>query len=325
MSSFELPFSRYRFHLQAESLIVLPPYSGSAWRGLFGTALRRVVCATGMPQCEACMLSQQCAYRYVFETEPAHAFPMQGMNMQQYQSIPHPYVIQPDPQQRREVRPGESLFFDLTLVAKANQHLPYIVYAIQQAGQKMGVGAKRGRFSVTSIEQWTTEGWTRIYLPDDALQTLPPSQLVVPALSGGSVALRFVTPFRTRIHNHYLRPEDFAFEHLFKPLLRRLSSLLSFYAGEDCSADFAELARQSCSVSLLKADLAWHDWTRYSSRQQSELKMGGLLGEIELEAAMLSPYWSALYLGQWLNVGKGTVMGLGCYELHEKPADVRKK
>ena len=57
------------------------------------------------------------------------------------------------------------------------------------------------------------------------------------------------------------------------------------------------------------------DWTRYSSRQQSSLKMGGFVGDVRLNADDLGDFWELLYLGQYLNLGKGCVMGLGRYSL----------
>ena len=36
-----LPLARYRLRLLARERIVLPEYSGSTWRGLFGHGLRR--------------------------------------------------------------------------------------------------------------------------------------------------------------------------------------------------------------------------------------------------------------------------------------------
>lgn len=46
--------------------------------------------------------------------------------------------------------------------------------------------------------------------------------------------------------------------------------------------------------------------------------MSGLVGRIEYEAQSveaLAPYRDLLAAGSWLRVGKGTVMGLGKYEV----------
>ena len=66
---------------------------------------------------------------------------------------------------------------------------------------------------------------------------------------------------------------------------------------------------------MAAAPLRWHEWTRYSSRQDALLQMGGLLGEITVAGADLSPFWPYLWLGQWTHAGKGTSMGLGKYRI----------
>ena len=68
-------------------------------------------------------------------------------------------------------------------------------------------------------------------------------------------------------------------------------------------------------VALSDADLRWHDWTRYSARQDALIQMGGLVGTFTLPSAVLAPFWPCLWLGQWTHLGKGAVMGLGRYRL----------
>jgi CRISPR/Cas system endoribonuclease Cas6 (RAMP superfamily) len=59
-------------------------------------------------------------------------------------------------------------------------------------------------------------------------------------------------------------------------------------------------------------------WTRYSSRQQQEMTLGGVLGRWTLhgDEDTLSQIQPWLWLGQWLHVGKNATMGLGGYKLH---------
>jgi hypothetical protein len=50
----------FEFRFAARASMRMPGYSGSAWRGGFGRALRRAVCITGLPACPGC----------AFETPP---------------------------------------------------------------------------------------------------------------------------------------------------------------------------------------------------------------------------------------------------------------
>ena len=64
-------------------------------------------------------------------------------------------------------------------------------------------------------------------------------------------------------------------------------------------------------------DLRWHDWTRYSSRQQQEMTLGGVLGQWTLNGSSetLTTLRPWLWLGQWLHAGKNATFGLGGYTL----------
>ena len=75
------------------------------------------------------------------------------------------------------------------------------------------------------------------------------------------------------------------------------------------------MARAADAVPLIAVRLRWYDWSRYSSRQQTTVPMGGLVGTIELAGDGLEPFWPYLWLGQWTHAGKGAVMGLGGYRI----------
>ncbi|RKY70285.1 MAG: hypothetical protein DRQ24_09550, partial [Candidatus Latescibacterota bacterium] len=65
-------------------------------------------------------------------------------------------------------------------------------------------------------------------------------------------------------------------------------------------------------VQVKASDLRWFDWTRYSSRQNRRMKLGGVLGEICFEGEWQS-FLPFILLGEVVHVGKGTSFGLGQY------------
>ena len=67
----------------------------------------------------------------------------------------------------------------------------------------------------------------------------------------------------------------------------------------------------------MRGTLQWFDWVRYSSRQQQEMALGGVVGSWQLNgpADAIAGIWPWLWLGQWLHVGKNATMGLGGYRL----------
>jgi hypothetical protein len=310
MNEANLPLARYRLVCRAEDNINLPAYSGSAWRGLFGHALKKAVCVTREPSCEPCMLYRNCVYSYVFETPP----PSDTEVMRKYPSVPHPYVLMPEPEQATLVKQGDTLSVYLTLLGKANQHLPYLLHSFEQAGER-GLSASQGRFKVMALAQQHQADWQTIYEAGGVLKALPPAVAATPPCPEGVVTLRFVTPLRMRLQNREVTAATFSFYALFSVLMRRVSMLQTFHTDKPLVLDFKGLSAAAREVSVLSNSLRWQDWSRYSSRQKTPVKMGGLVGEITLEGASLAPFWALLYLGQSVHVGKGAVMGLGHYQI----------
>jgi hypothetical protein len=312
----KLPLARYRFNFVAESPIQLPAYSGSAWRGLFGHALKRTVCVTHERDCKQCLLWRSCVYSYVFETPP----PVNSEVMRKYNAAPHPFVISPNPYQVEEIQPDEPLFFDFVLIGKANQHLPYIIHAMQQAGLH-GIGRQRGKFSLVGIEQDTNvelakdPQWQTIYSAGGELVASPPITPIASDLPDGELVLTFTTPFRSVQQGQLIRKDTFRLQHLLSNLMRRLSMLCYFHTDTPLKIDFKALTEKAKNIELVSNDLQWHNWNRYSSRQKSKIQMGGVVGQVGFLADAIQPFWAMLSLGQIIHAGKGTVMGLGKFNI----------
>jgi len=119
-----LVLTRYRFYLHCLSPVAFRGFAGSPLRGAFGSAFRRLVCITHAPTCESCLLRQQCAYGYVFETVP----PPYSQRLRRYESVPRPYVLDVTGGERLLYQEGEPLQFVLTLIGRANDYFPYFVF-----------------------------------------------------------------------------------------------------------------------------------------------------------------------------------------------------
>ncbi|MGF1642987.1 MAG: CRISPR system precrRNA processing endoribonuclease RAMP protein Cas6 [Thiotrichales bacterium] len=306
----QLPLARYRIELRADSPIRFSDYSGSAWRGLFGHALKRTVCVTRAPHCTGCLLYRSCVYSYVFETPP----PPATERLRGAIAAPHPFVLSPDPG-LRALSPGEVTHLDLTLIGRAQQHLPYMVHALSEAG-KTGIGRDDGRFEITRIAQEAELGsdqWHPIF-DGKTLAPLPPSNASQPP-APQATALRLLTPMRLKYADRLMTPERFESIGLISNLLRRLSLLSHFHADRPFEYDYAAMQTHARALNVAAPALEWYDWTRYSNRQRTTMQMGGLLGRVELGGAALEALWPLLWFGQWIHAGKATSMGLGRYAL----------
>jgi len=297
-------FGEYRFHAVLEDEALLPAYKGSTFRGVFGVALKQVACALKLQECPSCLLRSQCVYALVFETQPAP----EGL------PPPHPFVIEPPLTTRTRFEPGEAFDFTLLLFGGANDFLPYFVYAFREMG-RLGIGrrlaGRRARFRLLSV---TTPAAGELYREEEG--TLLPGRPVsleppAPGAPGGPEAeltLTLLTPLRLKFRNH-LQPE-LPFHVLMRAVLRRLAALWQHYGGGEPALDYRGLIARAQEVAVAHDRLAWYDWRRYSNRQEAEMFLGGLVGEITYRGR-LREFLPLLALAARLHLGKNTTFGLG--------------
>ena len=301
----------------------MPDYPGSMWRGAMGHALYKTVCVTHLKACPPCLLYRSCPYPYIFETP----VPLDARKMRKYTAAPHPFLLELEGALEDGIGIHDGLHGNvgLTLIGRGNTYLSYLIHAFERAG-KQGVG--KGRVPMTMLDvlqagQVDAEEWTPIYEPGGVLRALPPAVPRIPT-APRTIRLRLRTPLRLQRDEDLVMPANFHFSDLFGPLLRRVSMLTYFHTDTPLDTDFAALTEQARQVEPAAVNLAWKDWTRYSSRQKTAMKMGGLVGEIVLELCADSPLWPYLWLGQWVHAGKGTSMGLGRYTIETASLPNRK-
>ncbi len=324
-----LPIARYRFTALVQQPLPLPDYAGSLLRGQFGAALRQVACMTRQPNCPGCPLLTTCPYSLVFEAPP----PPQGAHtLQNFSQIPNPYVLEPPAAGAHVLDAGDALVFHLVLVGHARVQLPLIVFALQRM---LAQGLTRQRVPADLMQvDWVDAHDTAHPIWSHHHPTLAahPATLrfngskLIATDAGGARAsapkdtqltLRIHTPLRLQHQGQPLGVSQLTPRALVATVARRVALLMEFHAGQ---AHWGEAARQLIHASDTLTDtrdLHWFDWTRYSSRQQQEMTLGGVLGHWTLhgspeQIAALTPW---LWLGQWLHAGKNATMGMGAYTL----------
>jgi hypothetical protein len=301
-----LPIGRYRLVFEGERLEGRDSYWGSAWRGLLGSALKRLVCITRLEECPPCFVYRSCIFPYLFLTPP----PLGSVKLPGYVAAPHPFVLVPGPAAEGAVELGLNLF------GTANRYLAYLVHALRE-GARQGLRKRTGPLTLVAVEQESLPGsgeWKSIFDPAGGLQPLATPPAVWPA-APGRIRLELHTPLRLRLRNELVASEELEFRAFFVSLLRRISLLTYFHTDEPLETDFKGLAERARAVRFEQASLSWKDWTRYSSRQETKLKMGGLIGSVVLNLEGGEEFWPCLWLGQWTHAGKGTSMGLGRYSI----------
>jgi hypothetical protein len=314
--------AQFQVVIEALNSINLPEYKGSVIRGGFGYAFKKVVCALRNKECPECILKEKCTYSYIFETPP----PADSRLMRKYPAAPHPFVLCPPLEDDRTYEPGEKLLFHLTLIGKAIDYLPYFIYTFEELGQ-MGLGKGRGKFfleevrmksydpgqgAAGKIEKSIYTGKEKI-LRDSSqkLYVISPEDKPVPS---GLSALKFIflTPLRLKYQGNL--SSDLPFHVLFRNLLRRISLLSYFHCGQELDVDFQNLIGESQNIVTERENLRWYEWERYSTRQETRMKLGGLVGTISF-SGNFDLFWPYILLGEAVHVGKASSFGLGKYEI----------
>ncbi|MBW1834068.1 MAG: CRISPR system precrRNA processing endoribonuclease RAMP protein Cas6, partial [Deltaproteobacteria bacterium] len=288
-------FSRFTFSVRCKTTILLPSYAGSTLRGGFGHAFRRIICAFKGKECTDCLLRGQCVYAYIFETP----IPADAQIMRKYTAAPHPFILEPFTNTRKPYQQGENFSFGLTLIGRATDYLPYFIYAFEELG-RIGIGKGRGKYELREVTDEGSEGDVLqkkrvIYSGDTKLltQTNPPiqwSDIVINHPSPPSaISVSFITPTRIKYKNSLTK--ELEFHVFFRNLLRRISLLSYFHCNHRIDdSGFKDLIQRARDIKTVKRALYWHDWERYSNRQETRMKMGGFMGEITYEGE-LKKFW----------------------------------
>ena len=309
----QLPLVRYRLRFRAEDAGALAGrHLGSAWRGTFGHALRRLVCIAGLPPtCDGCALLESCVYPRTFEKRT----PPDADKLRRYPNPPSPYVLAPA--LKDWDAPDETLNLGLTLYGQANEDAPAILQALDGAGRQ---GLTRNRTTLDLVEtlaETETGDWERLQHQRGSFRSATPRIIDAPqpTTAPTTVRLRLLSPLRIRREGRYVHPRQFDFRAFAANLLRRISLLTYFFGETPWEPDFAALLREASDIRIEDPALRWQDGARHSSRQKARIPMGGIVGSFVASGPAVATLWPCLWLGQWTHIGKACTMGLGRYVL----------
>lgn len=299
------PIAKYRFECLATEDVRMPVFSGSALRGAFGYMLRKVSCMTKQPTCNGCPLRRTCPYGQVFEPEPAME---SGFSEEQ---TPPAYVIEPFPMGQRDIKSGDRFSFNLILIGVARQQLAMIIFVWEQI-LAQGLRKPAGKAKLCAVYWQQDNGQDFLVYEESKSLIAHDANLQVPATPESKfINIELLTPTRirtggSRLGTRRIQPEDF-----LRAAHRRYRLMSRQYELPDLGRpDSAQL-----SVAQDYRELHWLDWTRYSSRQDQEMTLGGLVGVWQLSFPEINRWWPHIYVGQWLHVGKNAAFGMGHYQL----------
>ncbi|MBN1997822.1 CRISPR system precrRNA processing endoribonuclease RAMP protein Cas6 [candidate division KSB1 bacterium] len=305
-----LDVAKFGFVFTALEPILFPSFKGSTIRGSFGHSFKKIVCVRVDKDCKSCHLQQTCLYSYIFDT------PVTQVNglLQSVSNAPHPFVFEPDIITKNFYQAGEQFEIDVILIGRSIQYVPYFIYGFDLlAGKGLGKGRGTAQLDVVlcrncnetvyqSTQKIVTKKWQTLEFEFDDITD-----------QCSEIELEFLTPTRIKFKNSLTDQLDFTL--FFTNLIRRISILIQFHqVKKNFNFDHAALIEASRSVDVSNSRLKWFDWERYSTRQNTRMKLGGLTGTVKFKGD-LGPFIPFLRAGEYIHVGKGTSFGLGKYKI----------
>jgi hypothetical protein len=318
----DLCLNCFRFHLEPKAPLRMPAYNkGNVIRGGFGSVFRRIVCHGNCREPETCDLRNVCPYTAVFQP----FVPEGSEKISRNRDIPRPFVIKPPLETKEIYLPGECLSFDLVLVGKINDYLPYFIVTFRELSQA-GLGRGRTPLELVDVAHVGADGaLAPVYSNGTNLVQPPKEEISWAALcddtgsnNGASrvrrVTLRFLTPTMLVAGGAPVRRP--AFGAIAKRLRDRINALAYFYCGKGLEIDFKAFGDEADKICTVADSSRWVDSARYSRRREVNHDLSGFVGDVtfEGELARFLPY---LKLGEYLHVGKNTVFGNGWYRIAE--------
>ncbi|MDP3286215.1 MAG: CRISPR system precrRNA processing endoribonuclease RAMP protein Cas6, partial [Desulfobacterales bacterium] len=244
----------------------------------------------------------KCVYSFVFEN-----------------AFIHPYVIEPPDTPATNYSKRDEFSFNLLLFGKANDYLPYFIYAFDMIG-KTGIGkrvsGRAGTFKLESVFSGdqpvysSTDGKMRQH---DFAHELSLSDFRVKGSNSlNSVEISLKTPLRLKYLNHL--ESALPFHVLVRAMLRRISSLENSYGDGEPDINYRELVKIAETVTTSASSLGWFDWKRYSGRQEQSMLMGGITGNVTYSGE-IAEFLPLIKFCEMAHLGKQTTFGLGKIEI----------
>ena len=302
-SSTRLNWCSYELEFISKRSGFLHSYPGSAVRGAFGHALKKLACVIRNRPCEGCPLEFSCLYTTIFETRYAP-----DSATRRYAQPPHPFVLTTGELDHRQFVEGDSFTVKVTLIGPAINAAPFILRALEEAAER-GFGTGRLPFTLADVRpSGNSAKWSPgQQFPEVKVRSAPP-----PVRE--ECRWRCATPLRISSNGRLLdqrrmRPADLA-----NAIFRRLDVLARFFGEPGGTQETSELRATAERLRFSVNDLSWTELRRRSARQRTTHSISGLTGMIGFDTSMAPNWRPVLAWASILHVGKGTSMGLGQME-----------
>lgn len=300
----EFAFSSLMVRLRTVEKVYLSPNGAVTFRGAFGKAFRNIECRMPQLDCRECFLQSQCLfYRYCMRSNPGGKHPVK------------PYIFEAPDGGPGVVEPGKAVSFIITLVGEAVEKLELFLAIFEEMG-RCGLGKIRGRCYLDEVYSISDDDYTPVYLKSSGHKILNSpvkrswSEFCEPLDRDiERIRVQFLTP--ARIQNQGRLVDELPFHVLAIRLINRILDIDMEYCGGGLNFPVQDLVKKAeKEVYVRTQNIRWYDWSRYSLHQNTKMKLGGIVGEIEYQGniTLFIPF---LLLGEYIHVGKQSTFGNG--------------
>ncbi len=318
----------FRFALDPREPMFVPAVNkANMLRGAFGHSFRRLCCVPQCASAQACPLASSCPYKVIFEPSP----PPDAHRLSRNQDIPRPFVFRAPLNDKTKFHPGEEFQFDLVLIGRALDYLPYFVLAFRDLATQ-GLGLNRAKCELrrvlevnpgcgsdarNQVKKGSVDSNCHvIYDSADQIFHEPKaldveswlSERTTALLENEHVVVRFLTPTLLKAESSVKRSPDF--HHIFKRLRDRISALSTFFGAGPLQCDFSGLGIRAEQVRTVSSNVQWVERFRTSSKTQQRHELSGFTGSA-VYSGELQEFLPWLALGELVHLGKHTAWGSG--------------
>ncbi len=284
----------FSVELKASHDMKLPAFKGSMLRGLLGTALRHRYCQRQFEtECIKCDRKFSCVHAFLLMGifSPTH----KQEKFSGFSNFPHPYTISAPLSQGNDLKKNDSIHFTLNLLEPAIEYLIIWLQALIDLSDLYADKKRRGRLLLDSV----TNIPSGIVLYSDGLivnAQVEKRELIRELPS--RCYLKLITPLRLKKDGKPLF-DILSSDILCRRMLGRVNHLNGCY-GNGSNIEYNGLP----FFEITGNGLYWQDIPHRSNRQNTKLKMGGLIGSLEIN--IINKTYSPL-------IHFSTIFGLGSY------------
>ena len=277
----------YSLNFEEEPIWENPP--SFVFRSVLGQSLRNLTCILRQQKnCSECMVRNNCVYSIFFETNiNKDSSILEGRN-----KGAHPFVL--------EVKCIDkyNIVIEIVFIGKAINYIPYINIALENAGKK-GVGRNRAFYKILNIKA----GYDLFDINsiDNEIQQWPTENVIEKSIA----AIVLETPCRIKKQGHLI--SEITLNDLLGSIYLRMQVLYGLFSENSFSPVIDHWASVDCEI----VNQRWVEQSYYSSRQQSLMKLGGVVGEIKIQEKLSSQVIQYIEAMELFHVGKNISFGLG--------------